>query len=156
VPAAKGGFGLLHGCPPLPLFLLPLLPPFSGGGEIGGKIPMGGAIQGGRCRGILYGGALGFASALKRWRFLGVQAHGHAARIRRDGAEWCSTAPVAIAQAWSSRERRKAGKGMRTDARGPPGSGTKRCGCWGSFDWAKWAEKKRGPPALQVGSERRR
>jgi hypothetical protein len=82
----RGGSGLLHG---RPLFLpsfFPLLPPFSGGGEIGGKIPMGGAVQGGRCGGTLQGGALGFASAIKRWRSLGVRAHGHAARIGRDGA----------------------------------------------------------------------
>jgi hypothetical protein len=33
VPAAKGGFGLLHGRPPLAPFLLPLLLLFSSGGQ---------------------------------------------------------------------------------------------------------------------------
>jgi hypothetical protein len=55
VPAAKGGFGILHGRPPLPPFF-PLLPPFSGGGDSDGD-------QGDRIWiGLLKGGHLGFVA----------------------------------------------------------------------------------------------
>jgi hypothetical protein len=56
---SKGRLRVFHGRSPHPPFLLPLLPPFSGGGEIGEKFPMGGGT--GRGAAVWpYRAALGF------------------------------------------------------------------------------------------------
>jgi hypothetical protein len=66
-----------------PPFFFPLLPPFSGGGEIGGEIPMGGAVQGDEGWGSIYRAArLGFQANGWTAAILGIRAQGHAAPIR--------------------------------------------------------------------------
>jgi hypothetical protein len=129
VPAARGGFELFHGCfPPFPPFLLPLLPPFSGGGEIGGKIPMGGVIQGGGPTVWLYRAALGFPGrGMDGGQSLASAPKGTRRSSRGARQPWAARRPAPRLRhgEHGQREReKKAGKGA--DVRAPLGSETRR------------------------------
>jgi hypothetical protein len=126
VPAARGGFGLLYGRPPLPPYLLP--PPSS----LLWWRQIWGEIHGRRGTGSCGWGLCSYMWPARVWiprgtaGILGVRACGHAACIRgrRHGgggshggcAAPCPTTRVTPVTGWKTRRKGEMGKGL---TRGP-------------------------------------